>query len=92
MTIYVRHQGSWKRPIDAYVRRGGVWTVAKNAQRKANGAWSLDTDFLPTPLSNVQLTLGPHEIVFRHPQFGERRMQTTAKLGEAGRLSVDMRK
>ena len=45
-----------------------------------------------TPLANVQITLGPHEIVFRHPELGERRVQTVAKLGETGRVSVDMRK
>jgi hypothetical protein len=26
-----------------------------------------------TPLANVSLPIGPHEIVFRHPQLGERK-------------------
>jgi PEGA domain-containing protein len=44
-----------------------------------------------TPLGNVAMALGPHEIVFRHPQLGERRMTTMVTLKDANRVSVDMR-
>jgi hypothetical protein len=44
-----------------------------------------------TPLGNVSMALGPHEIVFRHPQLGERRMTTTVTLKDANRVSMDMR-
>jgi hypothetical protein len=44
-----------------------------------------------TPLGNLPQTLGPHEIVFRHPQFGERRVNTVVTMKEANRISVDMR-
>jgi hypothetical protein len=44
-----------------------------------------------TPLANVPLPLGAHEIVFRHPEFGERRVQAVATLRETVRVSVDMR-
>jgi hypothetical protein len=44
-----------------------------------------------TPLANVQLTLGPHEVLFRHPQLGERRMNMLVTLKENNRLSIDMR-
>jgi serine/threonine-protein kinase len=44
-----------------------------------------------TPLANVQQTLGPHEVVFRHPQLGERRVNTVITLKETNRISVDMR-
>jgi hypothetical protein len=44
-----------------------------------------------TPLANIQLQLGAHEIVFRHPEFGEKRVQTLATLRETTRVSVDMR-
>jgi hypothetical protein len=44
-----------------------------------------------TPLANVPLPLGRHQIVFRHPELGERRVETTATLREPTRVSVDMR-
>jgi hypothetical protein len=45
-----------------------------------------------TPLGNLQQTLGPHELLFRHPQLGERKMVTTVTLKEINRISIDMRK
>ena len=44
-----------------------------------------------TPLGNLQQTLGPHEIVFRHPQLGERRMHIVVTMKDANRISMDMR-
>jgi hypothetical protein len=44
-----------------------------------------------TPLGNLPQTLGPHEVVFRHPQLGERRVDTVVTMKEANRISVDMR-
>jgi hypothetical protein len=44
-----------------------------------------------TPLGNILQTLGPHEIVFRHPQLGERRMTTVVTTKETNRISMDMR-
>ncbi len=44
-----------------------------------------------TPLGNLLQTLGSHEIVFRHPQLGERRVNTLVSLKETNRISVDMR-
>ena len=44
-----------------------------------------------TPLGNLPQTLGPHEIVFRHPQLGERRVNTLVTLKETNRISMDMR-
>ena len=32
-----------------------------------------------TPLANVSLPIGPHEIVFRHPQLGERKQTVIIK-------------
>jgi len=45
-----------------------------------------------TPIGNVQVTIGPHEIVFRHPQLGERRVVTTVTAAAPAKVSVDMRK
>jgi hypothetical protein len=44
-----------------------------------------------TPLGNLPLALGPHEIVFRHPQLGERRTNTLVTMKETNRISIDMR-
>jgi hypothetical protein len=44
-----------------------------------------------TPLANVQQPIGDHEIVFRHPQFGEKRQMARVTLRDSLRISVDMR-
>ena len=44
-----------------------------------------------TPLANVMQPIGDHEIVFRHPQLGEKRQSARLTLGETLRISVDMR-
>lgn len=44
-----------------------------------------------TPLGNLAQTLGSHELVFRHPQLGERRVDVVVTLKETNRISVDMR-
>jgi hypothetical protein len=45
-----------------------------------------------TPLANLELPLGTHDVVFKHPQFGERRMTTTLRANAPVALSVDMSK
>jgi hypothetical protein len=44
-----------------------------------------------TPLANVVLPAGEHELVFRHPDFGERRRTAVVPSGGAGRVSIDFR-
>jgi hypothetical protein len=44
-----------------------------------------------TPIGNLQVPIGPHEIVFRHPQFGERRHAVSVTAGAPVRLSVEMK-
>jgi hypothetical protein len=41
-----------------------------------------------TPLANVSVPVGEHEIVFRHPQLGERRETTIVKSGVSTRISA----
>jgi hypothetical protein len=41
-----------------------------------------------TPLANVSLPIGEHQIVFRHPQFGEQRQTALVKVEGVTRLSV----
>ncbi len=43
-----------------------------------------------TPIGNLSVPVGPHEIVFRHPQFGERRHAVSVTAGVPVRLSVEM--
>jgi hypothetical protein len=45
-----------------------------------------------TPIGNLALAIGSHEIVFRHPELGEQRHAATVTLNSPARLSVDMRK
>ena len=45
-----------------------------------------------TPLANLSVPVGPHEIVFRHPELGERRQTVTVTARQPSRLGVDMRK
>jgi hypothetical protein len=44
-----------------------------------------------TPLANLKVAIGPHEFVFRHPQFGEKRHAVSVTLGAPVRVSVDMK-
>jgi CRISPR/Cas system-associated exonuclease Cas4 (RecB family) len=43
-----------------------------------------------TPLGNVSLPIGPHEIVFRHPQLGERRRTAIVTLTGPNRVSENL--
>jgi len=45
-----------------------------------------------TPIGSVQVSIGPHEVVFRHPELGEKRVVTTVTLAGPAKVSVDMRK
>ena len=45
-----------------------------------------------TPIGNLPVAIGPHEIVFRHPDLGEQKHAATVTLNATARLSVDLRK
>lgn len=44
-----------------------------------------------TPLANVPLPIGSHEIVFTHPQLGERRQTVVVKVGDVVRVTQNFR-
>jgi serine/threonine protein kinase len=44
-----------------------------------------------TPIGSLSLPIGPHEIIFRHPELGEQRRRTTVTLGAEARVSADLR-
>jgi hypothetical protein len=41
-----------------------------------------------TPLANLSVPVGPHEIVFRHPELGERRQTVIVRADQPARASV----
>jgi hypothetical protein len=45
-----------------------------------------------TPIANVSRPIGAHEVVFRHPQLGERRETVVVTLRQPARVGVDMRR
>ena len=45
-----------------------------------------------TPLGEIAVPIGTHELVFRHPQFGERRQSVTIKAQTPSRIGIDLRK
>ena len=45
-----------------------------------------------TPIANLSLPIGNHEVVFRHPELGERRQIVVVKPGPPVRVGVDLRK
>jgi hypothetical protein len=44
-----------------------------------------------TPIGNLPISIGPHEVVFRHPQLGEKRQAVSVTLKAPVRLSVEMK-
>jgi serine/threonine protein kinase len=44
-----------------------------------------------TPIGNLSVPIGPHEVVFRHPEFGEKRHAVSVTLSGPVRVSVDMK-
>ena len=45
-----------------------------------------------TPLGELTVPIGPHELTFRHPQLGERRQSVTVKAQTPTRIGIDLRK
>jgi hypothetical protein len=43
-----------------------------------------------TPISNLQVPIGTHEVVFRHPRLGERRQTVTVTMNGPNRFAVDL--
>jgi serine/threonine protein kinase len=75
-------------PIKVEWPRG---TIAINAVPWAE-VW-IDGDRVgETPIGNHPLPIGPHEIVFRHPELGELRYAATVTMNAPARVSVDLRK
>ncbi len=45
-----------------------------------------------TPIGNLTRRIGNHEVIFRHPELGERRETVVVAVGKPTRVGVDLRK
>jgi len=54
--------------------------------------WIDGNSFGETPLGNLSIPAGEHEIVFRHPQLGERREKTMVRADVATRVTVNLQR
>ena len=45
-----------------------------------------------TPIGNFPIAVGTHDLVFKHPDFGERHESVIVTLTKPARISVDLRK
>ena len=66
-------------------------SVSLNAQPWAE-VWIDGEKAGETPLGNLSLPIGQHDVVFRHPELGEQHNAITVSLTAPVRLSVDLRK
>jgi len=66
-------------------------SIAVNAVPWAD-VWLDGDEVGETPLGNLSTTIGTHELVFRHPDFGEQRRTVTVTATAPLRVSVDLRK
>jgi hypothetical protein len=66
-------------------------TIALNAMPWAE-VWIDGERVGETPIGNLPIRVGPHEIVFRHPELGEQRHAATVTLTGPARVSADLRK
>jgi hypothetical protein len=93
--------------IDSSARGTGgrVAAAAETARSAASQFGSLSINAAPwadvwvdgrpvgaTPLANLRVTVGEHEILWRHPQLGERRQSVTVTSSEPARAAVDLRR
>jgi hypothetical protein len=65
--------------------------VSANAQPWANVSID-DRDYGETPLANLTVPIGEHEIVFRHPDLGERRRTIVVRADGPTRVSENLEK
>jgi hypothetical protein len=66
-------------------------TLNINAQPWA-AVWIDGNSVGETPLGNLSMVPGEHEVIFRHPQLGERRQKTMVRAGVETRVAVNFEK
>ena len=66
-------------------------TIALNAIPWAE-VWIDGQKVGETPIGNLSVSVGSHEIIFRHPDLGEQRQTVTVTLATPARVTIDLRK
>ncbi len=66
-------------------------TLSLNAQPWAE-VWVDGERVGDTPIGNLTRRIGSHEVIFRHPELGERRETVVITVGKPARIGVDLRK
>ncbi len=66
-------------------------TMALNAFPWAE-VWLDGAKIGETPIGNVTVPIGDHDVMFRHPDLGDQEYRVTVTLASPARLSVDLRK
>ena len=74
-------------------RVGSVSVVPPNGNLSVNAqpwaqVWIDGRQVGDTPLGNLSVPVGEHEILFRHPQLGERRQKAVVQAGTLTRVSA----
>jgi hypothetical protein len=54
--------------------------------------WIDGTNVGQTPIANLSVPIGTHQVIFRHPQFGERRQTIVVTTKGPNRIAVDLSK
>jgi len=73
--------------VDVPVPNG---TISVNAVPWAD-VWIDGEKVGETPIGNLSLPVGTHDVLFRHPDLGERHHTAVVTLTQPTRLSVDLR-
>jgi serine/threonine-protein kinase len=66
-------------------------TLSVNAQPWAE-VWVDGQRIGETPIGNLSLPIGHHELVVRHPQLGERRQTVAVGANGPSRIGIDLRR
>lgn len=71
-------------------------TVIQHARLNVNASpwanvWLDGRPIGETPLANLRVPAGEHELIFRHPDLGERRVLAVVEAGGTTRVTVDLR-
>jgi hypothetical protein len=98
LTITNRELGySTVKEVD--IQAGEVYSVTLDPRGPVNfnavpwgEVWLDNQKIGDTPIANFQVPLGVREFVFKHPQFGERRVTATVRADAPAAISVDFTK
>ena len=64
-------------------------TINVNARPWAE-VWIDGKSIGETPIGNLPITIGPHEVAFRHPELGEKAASIIVKAGTPMRVTADL--